>query len=80
MCLTGGCLNANDDHGDSRNITVDDIKTATKTIHAIDLTPEEAMRNLVEGWETYVDPVARQTLDTSDELLEGEELYHHKTA
>jgi hypothetical protein len=28
MCLTCGCGEPNDDHGDSRNITYDDLKAA----------------------------------------------------
>jgi hypothetical protein len=45
MCLTCGCGVPNDDHGDDRNITYDDLKTAAE---AAEIQVDEAVRNLEE--------------------------------
>jgi hypothetical protein len=45
MCLTCGCGVPNDDHGDERNITYEDLKTAAE---AAEIPVEEAVRNFDE--------------------------------
>jgi hypothetical protein len=42
MCLTCGCGEPNDDHGDSRNITYDDLKAAAD---AGSVSVDEAVKN-----------------------------------
>jgi len=45
MCLTCGCGVPNDDHGDDRHITYDDLVTAAE---AAEIEVDEAARNLQE--------------------------------
>lgn len=45
MCLTCGCGVPNDDHGDDRNITYDDLLTAAE---AAEIEVDEAARNFQE--------------------------------
>jgi hypothetical protein len=45
MCLTCGCGEPNDDHGDSRNITFDNLKAAAQ---AAEVTVDEAVKNFDE--------------------------------
>jgi hypothetical protein len=45
MCLTCGCGELNDDHGDSRNITYDDLKAAAQ---AAEVSVDEAVKNFDE--------------------------------
>ncbi len=45
MCLTCGCGEPNADHGDTRNITYDDLKRAAE---AAEISVEEATGNLQE--------------------------------
>jgi hypothetical protein len=45
MCLTCGCGVPNDDHGDDRNITYDDLKMAAE---AAEIDVAEAVRNFDE--------------------------------
>jgi hypothetical protein len=42
MCLTCGCGEPNDDHGDSRHITYDDLKEAA---NAAEISLDEAVKN-----------------------------------
>jgi hypothetical protein len=45
MCLTCGCGVLNDNHGDDRHITYDDLKTAAE---AAEIPVDEAVRNFEE--------------------------------
>jgi hypothetical protein len=45
MCLTCGCGIPNDDHGDERNITYDDLKAASDAAGA---SVEEVLNNFNE--------------------------------
>jgi hypothetical protein len=45
MCLTCGCGDLNDDHGDSRHITYDDLKAAAQ---AAKVSVDEAVKNFDE--------------------------------
>jgi hypothetical protein len=45
MCLTCGCGVPNDDHGDDRHITYNDLKTAAE---AAEIEVDEAVRNFEE--------------------------------
>jgi hypothetical protein len=45
MCLTCGCGDLNDDHGDSRNITYDDLRAAAQ---AAEIGVDEAVKNFDE--------------------------------
>lgn len=46
MCLSCGCGVPNDDHGDPRNITMDDLKAAAD---AAGMDIEDAAANIVDG-------------------------------
>ena len=48
MCLSCGCGESNEDHGDPRNITMQKLEEAAQ---AGDITPEQAAQNIVEGLE-----------------------------
>jgi hypothetical protein len=52
MCLSCGCGMPNDDHGDPRNITMDDLKAAAD---AVGIEAEDAVANIVEGVEEETD-------------------------
>lgn len=45
MCLTCGCGEPNADHGDSRHITLDDLKSAAE---AAEISVDEASNNFQE--------------------------------
>jgi hypothetical protein len=47
MCLTCGCGEPNDDHGDSRHITMDDL---TNAADAAEISVEEAAGNLQQTY------------------------------
>jgi hypothetical protein len=47
MCLTCGCGEPNDNHGDSRHIIMDDLNNAAD---AADISVDEAARNLQETY------------------------------
>jgi hypothetical protein len=47
MCLTCGCGEPNDDHGDSRNIVMQELKDAAD---AAEVSVDEAARNLQETY------------------------------
>jgi hypothetical protein len=49
MCLSCGCGEPNNDHGDSRNITLDDLELAAQ---AAGTTREEVVQNITRGVET----------------------------
>jgi hypothetical protein len=49
MCLSCGCGEPNESHGDPRNITMQQLEEAAQ---AGDITPEQAARNIVEGLES----------------------------
>jgi hypothetical protein len=49
MCLSCGCSEPNEDHGDPRNITMQKLEEAAQ---AGDITPEQAAQNIVEGLES----------------------------
>jgi hypothetical protein len=49
MCLSCGCGEPNQDHGDPRNITMQKLEEAAQ---AGDTTPEQAAQNIVEGLES----------------------------
>jgi hypothetical protein len=46
MCLSCGCGEPNENHGDPRNITMQKLEEAAQ---AGDITPEQAAQNIVEG-------------------------------
>ena len=46
MCLSCGCGKPDDDHGDSRNITMNDLKQAAE---AAGTTPDKVVRNIING-------------------------------
>ena len=46
MCLSCGCGQPNDDHGDSRNITLDDVDQAAK---AAGTTRDKVLQNIMGG-------------------------------
>ena len=46
MCLSCGCGKPDDDHGDSRNITMDDVKRAAE---AAGTTPDKVAQNIMSG-------------------------------
>lgn len=46
MCLDCGCGEPNDQHGDERHITLDDVRAAAE---ASEISLEEAKRNIIEG-------------------------------
>jgi hypothetical protein len=46
MCLSCGCGEPNERHGDERNITQDDINAAAQ---ASNITPQQAAQNIVSG-------------------------------
>lgn len=46
MCLDCGCGEPNDQHGDDRHITLDDVRAAAE---ASEISLEEAKRNIIEG-------------------------------
>ena len=54
MCLTCGCMRPEDTHGDNRNLVYDDIKASTQTPQGEGLTPDQAIKNLVETWNKKV--------------------------
>jgi hypothetical protein len=43
MCLSCGCGEPDADHGDSRNITMEDLRKAAE---AAEITPQEAADNI----------------------------------
>jgi hypothetical protein len=47
MCLTCGCGEPNDDHGDSRHITMDQLNRAAE---AAEIDVDEAARNFQETY------------------------------
>ena len=49
MCLSCGCGEPNEDHGDPRHITLGKLEEAAQ---AGDITPEQAAQNIVEGLES----------------------------
>ena len=46
MCLDCGCGKPNDQHGDDRHITMDDVRSAAE---ASGISVEEASRNIQSG-------------------------------
>jgi len=46
MCLSCGCGNPNDDHGDSRNITLTDLNQAAE---AAGTTRDRVLQNIMQG-------------------------------
>ena len=46
MCMSCGCGKPDDDHGDSRNITMDDLKRAAE---AAGTTPDKVAQNIMSG-------------------------------
>jgi hypothetical protein len=46
MCLDCGCGKPNDDHGDSRHITMDQVEDAAK---ASEISVDDAVKNINEG-------------------------------
>ena len=49
MCLSCGCGEPNESHGDPRNITMQKLEEAAQ---AGDITPEQAAQNIVEALES----------------------------
>jgi hypothetical protein len=48
MCLDCGCGQPNDDHGDPRHITMQEIEDAAK---ASGISPREAVQNIQHGFQ-----------------------------
>jgi hypothetical protein len=48
MCLDCGCGKPNDDHGDARHITMNQISDAAK---ASGISPQEAVQNIERGFQ-----------------------------
>ena len=46
MCLDCGCGELNEDHGDSRHLTLDSIRSAAQ---ASEISVDEAMKNIADG-------------------------------
>lgn len=46
MCMSCGCGKPDDDHGDSRNITMDDLKRAAE---AAGTTPDKVTQNIMSA-------------------------------
>jgi hypothetical protein len=46
MCLSCGCGEPNEKHGDDRNITMDDVQQAAQ---ASNITPMQAAQNIMNG-------------------------------
>jgi hypothetical protein len=46
MCLSCGCGEPNEKHGDDRNITMDDMQQAAQ---ASNITPMQAAQNIMNG-------------------------------
>ena len=46
MCASCGCGKPNDQHGDARHITMDQVQQAAK---AADISPEEVTKNLMDS-------------------------------
>jgi hypothetical protein len=46
MCLDCGCGEPNEDHGDSRHITMNQVEEAAK---ASEISLDEAVKNITEG-------------------------------
>lgn len=46
MCLSCGCGQPNDKHGDERHITQDDLRQAAE---AAGISPQEAAQNIASG-------------------------------
>jgi hypothetical protein len=46
MCLSCGCGEPNENHGDHRNITLDQLEESAK---AADISTEQAAQNIIEG-------------------------------
>ena len=49
MCLSCGCKQPNEAHGDNRNITAQDIQAAAEAAGG---SAEEVVRNIQEGFQT----------------------------
>jgi hypothetical protein len=49
MCLSCGCGEPNESHGDPRNITMQQLEEAAQ---AGDIAPEQAAQNILEGLES----------------------------
>lgn len=47
MCLSCGCGEPNEQHGDDRHLTMKDIQAAAE---ASDITPDEVIKNISEGY------------------------------
>jgi len=47
MCMSCGCGELNEKHGNDANITWDDMQAAAK---AADVSPDQVMRNLQESF------------------------------
>lgn len=75
MCLSGACDDVSDDHGDNRNITLDDIKNAAKTIPGMGSSPDDIVNNIIETWESRLSSREKFDLESSQDLTDAEHLY-----
>jgi hypothetical protein len=50
MCMSCGCKQPNENHGDQRNITMQDLQAAGQ---AADAGPEQIVRNIQQGFEEF---------------------------
>jgi hypothetical protein len=57
MCLSCGCGKPNDDHGDSRNITLDDINQAAE---AAGTTRDRVLQNIMSGSSSQMESSSSQ--------------------
>ena len=50
MCLSCGCKQPNEDHGDQRNFTMKDLQAAGQ---ASDISPQQVVKNIQQGFEQF---------------------------
>jgi hypothetical protein len=65
MCASCGCGKPNDTHGDSRHITVDQVKAAAA---AANITPQEAAKNMMQAVQQESGSFAQSNAATADEI------------
>lgn len=50
MCMSCGCKQPNENHGDQRNITMQDLQAAGQ---ASDISPDQVVKNIQQGYEQF---------------------------
>jgi len=83
MCISCGCGEINNSHGDDRSITLDSIEAAANA-HGIPIT--DVYRNIMDGWDLYytqlLEAEAEEQKDEMDKMYQEmlEELKRKKEA